>query len=122
MLDLDDALEGGVAALREADHPRAGLARDIRADQVARPFKTSQQLVDRLLAHAGALGQRRRADAIRPRILQHRDMWQAQFIKPGVVEFADHPTVDRLRRGAQQGADQRILQSRGSVFDKHCSH
>jgi len=40
-------------------------------------------------------------------------MRQAQFVKTGRVQLADDAPVDRLRRRAQQRADQRIVRGEG---------
>jgi hypothetical protein len=43
-------------------------------------------------------------------------MGQAQLPKASRIEIIDEATMDRLRRDAQQGADQHILSVGRSIF------
>lgn len=99
----------GAAALGKADYSRAALVRRIGSGDITETFKAPEQLVHGLLAHASALGEGARANAIWSRELQYRDMGQAQLFKAGRIKIIDEAAMDRLRRDAQQGADQHIL-------------
>jgi len=81
----------------------------IRPNDITKTFEAPEQLVHGLLAHAGALGERAWANAIRPRKLQYRQMRNAQSVKTGGVKLVDETAMDRLSRNAQQGADEYIL-------------
>jgi len=106
----------GVAALGKADYSRATLVRRIGSGDITETFKAPEKLVHGLLAQASALGESARANAIRSRELQHREMGQAQLFKAGRIEIVDEASMDRLRRDTQQGADQHILRVRRSIF------
>jgi hypothetical protein len=77
------------------------------AFDIAGAFQTSEQLVHRLLGHPGALGERARPDAVRTGILQHGNMRQTQLRETCGVQRCDDAAVNRLRRHAQEGADER---------------
>ena len=100
---------GCAAPLGKADNSRAALAR-VGPGDIAQIFEAPEQLVHCLFAHAGALGQRARTNSIRSRKLQHRHMWQAQFIEAGCVEFPDDTAMDGLGRDAQQGTNEQLAE------------
>ena len=104
-----DLLVGGASALGQADDSCAAFIGGGRPREIAKPFETPQQLVHRLLADAGALGEHARADAIGARELQHRHVRHAQLLETGRVQLGDDPAVNGLGRHAQQRADQHLV-------------
>lgn len=96
------------STLRETDNARTARIRRIGPDNVSKIFHASKQLVHRLLAHAGAVGQGAGTNAIGARILQHRDVGEAQFIESGRIEFVNDAAMNGLRRNAQKSANQDI--------------
>src|SRR5262249_25101003 len=66
-----------VPTLRKADNPRTALVRRVGPDEIPGFFKTAEEPVHGLLAHAGALGKSARANPVWARKLEHRDMRHA---------------------------------------------
>ena len=91
-----------VSAPGEANHARAALVGRIAADDIAELFQAAKQLVHGLLAHARALRQHTRPDAIGAGKLQHRHMGHDQFLEAGGIELANETALDDLSRNAQQ--------------------
>src|SRR5262249_44627568 len=72
-------LRVGCAATRgQPNDPCAAFAGRIRSREVPEPLETPQQLIHGLLADPRTLGEHARANAIRPRKLQHRHVWHAK--------------------------------------------
>ena len=61
-----------------------------------------EQPIHGLLAHAGALGESARANAIGTGKLQNGNVRQLEVLEPRSVEFLNDAAMDRLSRNAQQ--------------------
>src|SRR5215469_10387666 len=86
----------GASAPGQADDPRTAFVWLIRSDEISERFEAAEQLVDRLLAHAGALREHAGTDAVGAGKPQHRHVRKADFAESHCVQFSDNPAMDRL--------------------------
>ena len=74
---VDDFRVCSATAFGEADDARATVVWDVGAHDITEAFEAPQQLVHRLFANAGALGEKAGANSVRAGKLQYRDVRQA---------------------------------------------
>ena len=88
---------------------RAAFIFNVGALEVAESFEALEELVHRLFADSGALGQDGGANTVGSRKLKDSDVRETQLVEAGGVQLLDDAAMNGLGRDTQQCADEDIV-------------
>jgi hypothetical protein len=117
--DLPDRIDGAMSPGGEMDVLGALIAGVVATPEIPAVLHLPEQVVERLLGHAGPGRELGRALVLGAGVLQHVQMRGHQIGESALVQAGEHPVAYRLERDPQQRADQRWRRtSLGMVLSK----